>query len=181
MTADLILIALLVVGFAVGYIRGAVRQLLALGAGLVALLLAANVRSLIGGWLSEQWPHFQVAYVEMLVFAMVFVLVFLIGFAFAQVSGGRTTITRHERPDAVLGALLGTGLVILTLASVYVILASYYGVPTRPGGQDIGLLRELHVALDGSAIIGALRDSLLPGLGAILSPLLPPDIRAVMG
>ena len=181
MTADLVLIGLLVVGFALGYIRGAVRQLLTLGAGLVAFLLAANVRSLFGGWLSQQWPHFQLAYVEMLVFAMVFGLVFVIGFAFAQFSGLKTTITRHERPDAVLGALLGTGLVILTLASVYVVLASYYGVPTPPAGRDIGFLRELYVALDGSAIVGALRGSLLPGLGAILSPLLPPDIRAVMG
>ncbi len=181
MTADLILIALLIVGFALGYIRGAVRQLVALGAGVVAFLLSSNVRSLIGGWLSEQWPHFHLAYVEMLVFAMVFVLVLAIGVGFAQSSGGRTTITPHERADAGLGALLGTGLVILIVASVYVILASYYGLPTRPSGQDIGFLRELHVALDGSAIIGVLRDSLLPGMGAILSPLLPADLRAVMG
>lgn len=179
--SDIVLIALLGAGFLLGYFRGAVRQLLTLGAWLVAFLLAAHARPVAADWLAAQWREYSLPYVEMLAFGILFAALVAVGLALAQFTGGRITLTRHEWIDDILGGLLGMGIVALTTASVYVILATIYGGAAVVTEEDVGWLRELHAALGDSAIVNQLRQSLLPGLGSILSPLLPPDVRAVMG
>ncbi|MGI8928184.1 MAG: hypothetical protein ACR2H0_01780 [Candidatus Limnocylindrales bacterium] len=58
-------------------------------------------------------------------------------------------------------------------------LDSYYALSRQAGAVEVDLVNQLNAAFDRSAIIGFLHDSLVPGLMALLGPLLPADIRAV--
>jgi membrane protein required for colicin V production len=179
--ADLALLALMAAGFILGFFRGAVRQLLAVGAWVVAFLIAAQGRSVVGDWLAAQWTQFSRPYVDMLSFAILFVAMFVIGVGAVQFTGTRTTLTRQERLDDLAGGVLGVVLVLLAAASMYIILATMYAQPSLTIGLDVRWLRDLHTALAQSATVGVLRETLIPAVGAIFGALLPSDVRAVMG
>ena len=71
---------------------------------------------------------------------------------------------------------------IVVGAWLVVFLDSYYGAGPGglpPGTTELDLARQLNQAFDRSAIVGFMHDSLIPGLMALLGPLLPADIRAV--
>ena len=65
------------------------------------------------------------------------------------------------------------------VASVAIILDSYYAVTPPPGAAQVDIVREIHSALQRSAIVQQMHTSLIPGLVALMGPLLPQDIRAV--
>ena len=61
-----------------------------------------------------------------------------------------------------------------------VILDSFYASPPTGQLRDVPLLRQLQLGLAESAIADGLRSSLIPGLGAVLGPLLPAGVASVM-
>lgn len=180
MGLDLIIILLLASGFLLGFYRGAVRQLTSIGAWLVAFLLAAYLRAPVGGWLAEQAPTYSVQYASFLSFGALFVLLLSAGALVFQVYGRHVTLTRRELLDNIIGGLAGTLLVILVLASLVVVLDSYFAQPTPLTTAEFGSLRNLHALTLDSAIANSMRETLIPALGALLGPILPAEVRAVM-
>lgn len=176
---DIAIVALLLLGFVMGFFRGAVRQLLSVGVWLVAFLVGAYGRGPLGEWLGPLWPQYPPFYVDMLAFGIIFLFVFGVGLVLAQVVGARVTLTRHDWVDDLVGGFLGAALALLAVASIIVILDSGYEAASRPGG-DIPWLRDLYVAVTESTIATRLEQSLITGLGAVLGPIMPDDIRAVM-
>jgi hypothetical protein len=73
------------------------------------------------------------------------------------------------------------GLVLLTVASLWVILATIYAQPPLATGQDLRWLRDLYTAMTDSTTVGLLRETLIPAIGAVLGPFMPSGIRTVMG
>jgi membrane protein required for colicin V production len=174
---DLVLILLLAGGFLLGFFRGSVRQLLSIGAWLVTFLLAAHLGQFVGRLLFE---GFTSDYAVMVGFGLVFTVLFVGSVVVFQLSGQAISLSRHELLDDLVGGLLGMALVLLAAASVLVILDTFYARPDLPAGPQIALLATLFNELEQSAIATGLRDSLIPLLGMLLRPLLPPYVAVVM-
>jgi membrane protein required for colicin V production len=179
MAADLALILLLATGFLLGFVRGAIRQLLGYGAWLVSFLLAAYLSPTVGGWLQDQSPQFSSEYANMLAFGLLFLLLMAASLAFVELSGATITLTRHALLDDIIGGLLGLGLVLLIASAAVIIFDTYHTLPELPQGEEVAVIRDSYQALADSAIANGLRDSLIPLIGTLLGPLLPAEVRAV--
>lgn len=179
MEVDVALVVLLAAGFLLGMLRGAVRQLIVLGAWLVTFMVSAHMRSPIGDWIAGQAPQYSRAHVDMLAFIAVFLVLFAIAVLIIEIGGTTIHLAQRVAVDEVLGGFLSLGATLLAIAAVAIALDSYYLLGPPPGVDELGLVHQLHLAFERSAIIGFLHDSLIPGLMALFGPLLPADIRAV--
>jgi uncharacterized membrane protein required for colicin V production len=179
MAVDLIVALLLAGGFLLGFVRGAIRQLVACGACLVLFLLAAHLSTPVGRWLAGQSPVYTTDYAVMLSFGAMFVVGLAIALVVIEVTGTTVTLTRHVLFDNILGAVLGVVLVVLTLSFVLVVLDTYYTLPEQ-SGDTIAIIGDLYRVTLGSISAEFLRDNLIPVMGGVLSALLPDHVRAVM-
>jgi uncharacterized membrane protein required for colicin V production len=165
--------------FLIGVLRGSVRQLIALGAWLVALIVAAYVREPVGDWISGQARQFSREYVDMLAFGLAFVVLLTLAVIIIEIGGSRVHLTHRVAVDDMLGGFLALGVAVLALGAFMIILDSYYAADPPTGATQLGLVHDVRVALDSSGIANSLRGSLIRGLVALLGPLLPADVRAV--
>jgi uncharacterized membrane protein required for colicin V production len=179
MAVDLVVALLLAGGFLLGFVRGAIRQLVALGAWLAMFLLAAHVSTPVGRWLVGQAPGYSFDYGIMLSFGALFVLPFAVALVVIEATGTTVTLTRHVLFDNILGGVLGVILVVLTLSSVLVVLDTYYTLP-EPAGDQIAIIGDLYRVTQESISAEILRGSLIPFIGGVLNALLPDHVRAVM-
>lgn len=176
MLADIAIVVLLIVFLLIGLFRGALRQLLALGAWLVAFVVAAQARGFLADWMRAQEPDFSVQYANMLGFLVTFLIVLLAALAIIELSGRAVTLSSRELVESVVGgaALLLVG--ILAITGVLFALDTHYALP--PGfTAEVDLVRQLHTALADSRIATVLHDTLVPLVQSLLGPLLPPDVR----
>jgi membrane protein required for colicin V production len=175
--ADIVIIVLLILFGLIGFFRGALRQLIALGAWLVAFVLAAQGRGLLGDWMRAQEPDFSVEYSNMLGFLVTFLILLLAALAVIELSGRTVTLSSRVIVDEFVGgaALLLFG--VLALSGVLFVLDTYYAVPPAGFTAEVDLVRQLHTALGESRIATALHDTLVPLVQELLGPLLPPDVR----
>lgn len=181
MEVDLVLVVLLAGGFLLGFLRGVMRQLIALAAWVVCFIVAAQLQRPMADWMVEQEPQFSLQYVDMLAFGAVFLVLFGGALVVIEVVGKVSDLTTHPALDEVLGGLLAVGVVLLTIASLIVILNTYYGLESPGPTAQIGILADAHDLLERSAICGWLTDSLIPGLGSLFGLVLPEGVRQVMG
>ena len=72
MEADLLIGALLVLGVLLGVFRGAVRQLIILGAWLVIFIASIYLRPAVGDFIVGNVPQFSREYIDMLAFLSTF-------------------------------------------------------------------------------------------------------------
>ena len=84
--------------------------------------------------------------------------------------------------DDVVGALVAMSVAILGIAGLMIVLSTFYGsgepFVDPAGGPD--WTAQLYQSLLDSTIGGAIDEQLVPVLGTILGPILPPDVREVM-
>jgi uncharacterized membrane protein required for colicin V production len=177
--ADLLIGALLVIGVLLGVFRGALRQLIILGAWLVIFLASIYLRQIVGDFIVGNLPQFTREYIDMLAFLSTFVIVFTLVVIFVEVRGATVHLSKRAWVDEILGGLLGLGWMLLAVASVAIALDTFYLSSQSAGADEITILRELYQAFERSAIVRALHDSMIPGLIAILGFLLPDEIRAL--
>jgi membrane protein required for colicin V production len=180
MEVDVVLVLVLAGGFLLGFLRGVMRQLIALAAWVVSFTVAAQLQRPVAEWLVSQDPQYSLQYVDMLAFGAVFVVLFGIALVAIEVVGTVSDLTTHAALDEVLGGALGVGLALLTIASLIVILNTFYALENRGPTAEVSILRDLHGLFERSAIAGWLTDSLIPGLAALLGILLPDRVREVM-
>jgi membrane protein required for colicin V production len=174
--ADVALVVLFATAFLLGVVRGALRQLITIGAWLVAFVLAAQVRQPLGDWIDEQTAY-SAEYVDMLGFALAFVVLF--GLALLVIQIGGRTVELIDRPgfDEVLGGVLALAWAVMAVTSFLIVLDTYYA--NAPiGGAELDLIHDINVALRASSIGQALERSAVPGLLSLLGPLLPADVHA---
>ena len=178
MLADVAIILILVVCLLVGMFRGALRQLIALGGWLVAFVLGAQVRPPIADWLLTQEPDFSDQYAQMIGFLIGFLILLGVALVFIELTGQTVVLSSRPLVDELVGGLLLFGVGLLSVAGVVLALGTYYSSTPHGVTAEMSLLRDLNATLEHSAIANALRNSLIPGLQALLGPLLPADVRA---
>ncbi len=176
--ADIAIILLLAGGFILGVVRGAVRQLIVLGAWLVAFLLAPYLRPLVGDWITANTTEYSREYVDMMAFLASFIVLFALAVIVIQIGGATIQLSQRAGVDEILGGFLMMGAALLAVAAVVIAIDSYYVNPIL-GGAEQPIIHEIHLALERSAIVDAMHNALIPGLIAILGPLLPADIRTL--
>lgn len=179
--ADLVIALLLLGGFLMGFFQGSPRALLALGGWFIAFLAAAHLREPVGNFLADKGQPYTDGYAAMLAFGAVFIVIYggiLIAITFTY----RDTrhLTRFNVADEFVAGVLGALGMLLVVTATLVILDSFYASHVATGSGEIGWISSIDAALDGSGIANALRSSLVPGLGAILEPVLPFSVRSVM-
>jgi uncharacterized membrane protein required for colicin V production len=174
--ADIAIIVVLIVFALIGFFRGALRQLIALGASLVAFVVAAQGRGILGDWMRAQEPDFSVEYANMLGFLVTFLILLIAALAIIELSGRTITLSNRAIVEAVVGgaALLLVG--VFAITGVLFALDTYYALPPA-FTAEVDLVRQLHAALADSRIATALHDTLVPLVQSLLGPLLPPDVR----
>ena len=179
MPVDILLVALLVLGFVAGFFRGVVRALLAVGAWGVSFIVASYLRVPIGSWLAQS-SSFSPFYAYMLAFVLIFIGIFGSLLLVILLSRTPTEFARHPLLDDVLGGAVGVVVMALTIGGVMVMLGSYYTVDNPPPVADVGWAAEVFRALGASGLAGTIGDTLVQGANFFLGPLLPPEVRAVM-
>ena len=179
MLADVAIILFLVGCVFVGVFRGALRQLIAFGAWLVAFVVAAQGRGFLGDWLLAQEPDFSAQYANMLGFLIGFAVILVAALAIIELSGRTITLSSRPIVEEILGggALLFVGLLAVT--GLLIALGTYYSSEPRGGfTAEVDLVSQLAAALSDSTIARVLRDTLMPAIQALLGPLLPADVRS---
>jgi membrane protein required for colicin V production len=178
---DLVLLAVIVIAFLLGYYQGAIRQVLTVLVWLIAFVLSANLRDPLGDFLSRYWSNLPSGYPHMIAFGLLFILFFLIGLIIIQWRYRRTVL--HSRVtviDELIGGLLGAAVAILVIASLIVVLDSFYSRGGVSGQGDVPLFGQIHRALADSTVASTIRAQLLPPLLTVLGPLLPSEVTDVV-
>jgi uncharacterized membrane protein required for colicin V production len=177
--ADIVLLLLLAGSFLLGFFQGLVRQLLSLVGWFFAFTFAANLKGWFGGWLSQYWTHLQPTYSEMVAFGVIFVVLLVVAQILIQVAYKRTPIfARMSFVDEVLGGTLAVGLAVLLLASFVVVLNTHYGGVGSSGANEVEWISAVYAGLNDSAVVGALRGALIPGMLAVFGPFIPSDVQS---
>ena len=176
MLADIAIIVLLIVLLVIGFFRGALRQLLALGAAIVTFVIAAHARNFLGEYMRAQEPDFSVQYANMLSFLVTFLILLIAVLAIIELSGRTVTLSNRAIVEEVVGGLALVAVGVFAITGVLFALDTYYAGPTG-FTAEVDLVRQLHTALGQSTIATALHDTLVPLVQTLLGPLLPPDVR----
>jgi uncharacterized membrane protein required for colicin V production len=176
--ADVLVIVFVGLGFAVGFMRGTVRALLALGAFAICFLVAAYIRVPLGAWLANN-GSLDAFYAEMLAFAAVFLAIFIGLVLVIMFSRTPTSITGHPLVDDIVGGVVGAFAAVLVVAGVMVILSSYYGIE-GVATMQAGPVADINRALVGSGIATTLESTVVPWVAFVLGPVIPPEILSVM-
>lgn len=177
---DVVVILVAMGLFVAGWLQGTIRSLLSTGSLLAAFVIAGGLRGPLGEFLATHWTYYDRTFNLMLALLGVWlavVVTFQIGI---EVFYRRVVIHRRLVVlDEVLGGFLGSFQVILLVALLAITFASYYDT-VAPGTEprDIGWARTLEDLLRDSAVASTLRDGFIPGLLAILGPLLPQGVVA---
>jgi membrane protein required for colicin V production len=178
---DLVLLAIIVIAFLLGFYQGAIRQVLTLLVWIAAFVLSANLRDPLGDFLSRYWSNLPSGYAHMISFGVLFILFFVIGLLLIQWRYRRTVL--HSRVtviDELIGGLLGALVAVLVIASFMIVLGSFYSRGGVSGQGDVALLGQIHRALADSTVGSTIRTQLLPPLLTVLGPLLPSEVTDVV-
>jgi uncharacterized membrane protein required for colicin V production len=179
--ADLVIAVLLLAGFLVGFFEGSPRALLAFGGWFLTFIAASHLREPLGSYLATNGTPYAEGFPAMLAFGGSFIVIFvlvIIGITFTYKDTKH--MTRFSLADEFVGGVLGALVVLLLVTTAVIVLDSFYTRGGQGGTGTVAWIDQTARALDGSGIANALRSSLIPGLGAIMDPLLPSPVRAVM-
>jgi len=179
--ADLLLLAIVGLGFAVGFLRGTVRALLAVGAWALCFLIAAYLRVPIGSWLATN-GSLDAFYAEMLAFGAVFLALLIGVLALVLFSRTPTTIAGHPLVDDVIGGLIGGFAAVLVVAGVTVIFGSYYDSSAAASTAlvQVGPVADVHRLRQSSGLATGLDGTVVRWVASLLGPVIPTEVLAAM-
>jgi len=176
MEVDFAILILLIASVLLGILRGAVRQIVAFGVWFVTFVVAAYARVPVGGWVKDQNTAYSQGYSEMLGFLLCFVILFGIALAVVEIGGSTIQLSRRPLVDELVGGLVMFAVAVLFVASVVIVLETYYAAGPPPTEPQMEVVRDLYFALQRSAIVQQMHNTLMPGLLTLLSPLLPTSV-----
>lgn len=179
---DLAIVLILAVSFVIGFMQGTIRRLLGIGSILVSYLLAANLRETLGKFFANNWHQFPTEYSYMIAFGLVFATGTIVSTLVIQgFYTHQDLFARTRFVDEVLGGTLGVLQALIVIGIVFVILDSFFRVPTLPQTSgELILVRGLWTAMDQSGTAHIFREILIPAFNAVVGGLLPYDVRTVV-
>jgi uncharacterized membrane protein required for colicin V production len=165
--------------FVLGYIQGTIRRLLGIGAVVFAFLFAANAKVPLGEFLAGYWTQYPAGYPEMLAFVVLFAAsVIALSVVIQGTYQPAPLLPRWSLVDEVLGGLLGVVQGLLLLAFVVVILDSWFRVGSA-SSAEIDVLRTIWTWLDPAAIVGFVRETVIPIVLTVFGLVLPESLRTL--
>ena len=182
-TMDIYLLIIIVATLAVGFFWGAARSLLLVAGWFLAFVAGAYLQLQLGSYLASEWETYPPAFSEMAAFGIIYMGLLLAApvLIFSSTKGDQR-VSRSQTLDDVSGALIAGFVALLGIAGLMIVLATFYepeGLLVDPqGGPE--WVADLYESLLNSTIGSAISDRLIPLLGAVLGPILPPDVREVM-
>jgi uncharacterized membrane protein required for colicin V production len=178
-TVDWLVIVFFLAFFVLGFAQGTIRRLIGIGSILFSFLLAANVAEPLGAFLGNNWTHLPREYAYMVGFGTVFVAAAL---AFAIVVQGfyrpQPLFEKARFVDEIIGGLLGLLQAGLILLAVVVILDTFFLRNIAKDPDEIGFLRDLWTALNGSEIVRIFRETVIPAFFTLFGLFIPDSIEA---
>ncbi len=183
-TTDIFLLVIIVSTLVVGFFWGALRSLMLLAAWILAFLAGAHLKTDLGSYLAREWPHFSPGFNDMAAFGIIYVGMLLSAPVVIFItSRSSQRVTRYQVFDDLVGALFAVFVAVLGIGGTMVVLATFYGAETAvvdpAGGPQ--WTATLYQNLLLSSIGSGINDHVVPIAGWILGPLLPADVREVMG
>jgi uncharacterized membrane protein required for colicin V production len=148
----------------------------------VAFVAGAYLRAPAGGLVNAIFPQIPEQYAETVGYSVAFSALLIAFNVFSGVILSRVVATgMARRTDQLLGVVFGGIEAVLILSAGIVILHTYTD-PTvgLSAFTDLGVLRDLRDAIDGSTIGKLLEDTTVPLVLIVLGPFLPKDISTVV-
>jgi uncharacterized membrane protein required for colicin V production len=182
-TMDIYLLVIIVASLVVGFFWGAARSVMFLAAWLLAFLAGAYLQLQLGSYLAKEWPNYSPAFANMAGFGIIY-LGCLIAAPILIVAStkGDQRVTRNQTLDDLVSAIFAMFVAVLGIAGVMIVFSTFYGTDSQlidpQGGPE--WTANLYQSMLNSNIGGAIDRELIPIMGTILGPILPPDVREVM-
>lgn len=182
-TTDIFLLVIIVAALIVGFFWGAARSLMLLAVWLLAFLAGAYLRLELGSYLASQWTNFAASFSEMAAFGLIYGgLLIASPFIIMTIMRGDQRVARYQVLDDFAGAAFAVLVAVLGIAGVMIVLSTFYvaeGTVVDPSGGPMWTA-DLYESLLASNIGQAIDERVIPILGSVLGPILPPDVREVM-
>ncbi|MBI2763435.1 MAG: CvpA family protein [Chloroflexi bacterium] len=178
---DLLVFFVLFALFVLGYMQGVIRRLLGIGSILLALLIAAQIRTPLGDFLTANWTQYSPQYDHMIAFGSVFV---------AGVVGSTIALQLFFKPmplfanypvlDEILGGMLGLVQGALILAAFFLITDPFF-VVVGAGAQnnEFPFIRQIYEALQGTVTADVVRNQVIPFFLLFFGALFPSDVTSL--
>lgn len=178
---DLLVFFVLFALFVLGFMQGIIRRLLGIGAMLLSLLIAAQVRTPLGAFLSTNWTQYSPEYNHMLAFGSVFVAgVVASTIALQLFYKPMPLFARYPVLDEVFGGLLGLVQGALVLAAFYLITEPFFTIAGQTAqSNEFPFVRQVYDTLHGSLTADIVRDQIVPFLLFLFGGLFPSDVTSV--
>jgi uncharacterized membrane protein required for colicin V production len=176
---DLVVFLGLFAMFIVGYAQGIMRRLLGIVAILFSLVVAAQLRSPLGGYLAQQWTSIVPQYSYMVAFGALFVGgAVALSVAIQLAYRPAPLLYRYPVLDEILGGVLGVFEGIIIYTAVLLIMDPYFFDPTvgGPGAGEFAPFRALHDFIDDSLSAQIERNAIIPSVLAVVGILFPKDV-----
>jgi uncharacterized membrane protein required for colicin V production len=180
--ADLVLL-LFIAGFVRGgWSSGFIRRLAGLAFLGVSFVAGAYLRAPAGALVHTFLPKIPEQYADMVGYAVAFSALLVVLNIMSGVILSRVAKTgMAHRTDQLLGVFLG-GLEAILIVSAAIVILHTYTDPSAglPAIKELGMLRDVRVAVDDSTIGKFLEDTTVPLVLLVLGPLLPKDISSIV-
>jgi len=182
-TMDIFLLVIIVSTLVVGFFWGAARSVMLLAAWLLAFLAGAYLKLELGSYLARQWDNYVASFSEMAAFGLIYVgLLLAAPILIFIATRGSQRVSRFQVLDDLVGAFFAVFVAVLGIAGVMIVLSTFYGTGEQLISADGGpeWTATLYQSLVNSNIGTGIAEQLIPLLGSVLGPILPPDVREVM-
>lgn len=166
--------------FILGYMQGIIRRLLGIGSIVISLLVAAQLRTPVGAFLSQNWTQYTPDYDHMIAFGSIF-LAGTIGSTIALQLFFKPIplFAKYPVVDEILGGLLGLLQGALILAAFYLITDPFFTMSGQAArANEFPFIRGIHDALEGSITADIVRNQIVPSVLFFVGGIFPSDVTA---
>ena len=167
--------------FILGYMQGIIRRLLGIGSILITLLVAAQLRTPVGSFLSQNWTQYTPDYDHMIAFGSIFLAGTIASTIALQLFFKPIPLfAKYPVVDEILGGLLGLLQGALLLAAFFLITDPFFTVAAE-GAQanEFPFIRQIHDALQGSVTADIVRHQIVPAILFVFGAIFPGDVTKV--
>lgn len=167
--------------FVLGYMQGVIRRALGIGAILLSLLLAAQLRAPLGDFLAKNWTQYSPEYNHMLAFGSIFVAgVIASTIAMQLFFKPVPLLARYPALDELLGGVLGLVQGALVLAAFFLITQPFFATSGHVAqANEFPFVRQIYDALQGTVTADIARTRIVPFVLLLFGGIFPGDVTSV--
>lgn len=173
---DLVVLVSLAGGVLAGFQQGALRYILNAIVVLVAFIVASQLKGPIADAVSGVWHAASPEQQELWIYVVLLAAGIIGGFLLVRTFYRQTRLPLVRQVDEILGAVLGVLWVAMIYCVSLVVLDSFFQLATEGSAAAASFLAPLYEAMNQSVILNWFREFLLPIMGFILRPFVPPEI-----